>query len=67
MATSKATSSMEAERQEFLASRPRNPPSNAVTFLENQVQLRGEPPSVFVERLNRVDSLEVGKEQKKIR
>lgn len=58
---------MTEQRLDFLANRLRHPPSNAVTFLENQVQIPGEAQQpVFVERLNRVDSIEVSEQQQKI-
>lgn len=54
-------------RLDFLANRPRHPPNDAVTFLENRIQVPGQAQPVFVERLNRVDSLEVAEQQQKIR
>ncbi|CAH0046130.1 unnamed protein product [Clonostachys solani] len=56
----------EAEREDYLASRMEHPSTHTAAFIENQVRVAGEPAPVFINKLNRIDSLEVAKKQQKI-
>lgn len=54
------------ERQDFLINRARLPSSDVAVFLENRVSIPGQPAPVFVDRLDRVETLEEALNQETI-
>lgn len=48
----------EHQRSAFLATRDRHPPNQAITFIENNVALPGQPLPVFSERAHSFVSLD---------
>ncbi|KAH8669871.1 hypothetical protein BGZ61DRAFT_399325 [Ilyonectria robusta] len=54
------------ERQDFLINRARLPSSDVAVFLENRVSIPGQPGPVFVDRLDRVETLEEALNQETI-
>ncbi|KAH7000123.1 hypothetical protein EDB80DRAFT_723213 [Ilyonectria destructans] len=54
------------ERQDFLVNRARLPSSDVAVFLENRVSISGQRAPVFVDRLDRVETLEEALNQETI-
>lgn len=67
MQTRKMDSQQALERDDFIMSRPRAPPTNAAVFAEINDLALGGPASVYVESLDRLGSLTEARKQTQIR